>query len=101
MKKVVFIILCTLLFANSIFAERRIVEFWNLMGEKKYDEVETLLDNWEQENKKDAELYVAYFNFYSQKATQNQMYFEKELPPDCKSYMKVRTKTAKKVICAL
>lgn len=88
MKKVVFIILCALLSVNSIFAERRIVEFWNLMGEKKYDEVENFLGDWEQEDKKDAELYVAYFNFYLQKATQNQMYFETELPPNCKSYMK-------------
>lgn len=90
MKKVGFIIFFALFFLNSVFAENKIEKFWNLMDEENYEEVEIFLTNWEKDNKKEAELYVAYFNLYLKKATQNHMYFETELPQNCDNYMKVR-----------
>lgn len=90
MKKAGFIIFFALFFLNSVFAENKIEKFWNLMDEGNDEEVEIFLTNWEKDNKKEAELYVAYFNLYLKKATQNHMYFETELPQNCDNYMKVR-----------
>ena len=90
MKKVGFIIFFALFFLNSVFAENKIEKFWNLMDEGNDEEVEIFLTNWEKDNKKEAELYVAYFNLYLKKATQNHMYIETELPQNCDNYMKVR-----------
>ena len=90
MKKVGSIIVIFFILLNSIFAESNIEKFWALMDEKNDEAVEIFLSNWEKENKKDAELYVAYFNFYLEKATQNQIYFETELPTNYDSYMKVQ-----------
>lgn len=90
MKKVGFIIFFALFFLNSVFAENKIEKFWNLMDEENDEGVEIFLTNWEKDNKKEAELYVAYFNLYLKKATQNHMYFETELPQNCDNYMKVR-----------
>ena len=80
MKKVGSLIICTFLLINSIFAESKSEQFWKLMNDKKYEDIEIFLGKWEKENKKDPELYVAYFNYYLKQATQEQMHLETFLP---------------------
>lgn len=98
MKKVCFIIICALLSISSIFAESKIEKFWSLMNEKKYEDVESFLGKWEKGNKKDPELYVAYFNYHLKKATQEQVRLESELPPNFDSkYMMGENENGEKI----
>ena len=55
-------------------------QFWELWNDEKDDQAEAFLDKWQQEDKKDPELYVCYFNMYIDKGTHEQIYFEPELP---------------------
>lgn len=85
MKKYFIITLLLGIISTSLFAESNIQKFWNLMNEDKYEEVEGLLSDWEKATPKDAELYVAYFNYYISQSYSEQMKIE-TIPPTSGKY---------------
>ena len=70
MRKIFTTILIFLYFSISVFAIDKIDEFWNLCDTKNYEKIEAYLADWEKSNKKDPELYLAYFTYYFERSSQ-------------------------------
>lgn len=81
MKKVITSILVLLLTA-SLFCEEKIDTFWKMMNDSNVteSEIENFLTEWEQKKKKDPEVYVAWFNYYYSKSSEEVIAIGTERP---------------------
>lgn len=84
MTKKIFLVLFLLSIFTLSFGESEIDKFYELLNAEKYEDVESFLGQWEAQSPTDPELYVAYFNYYISRATQEQMYVESFLPENYK-----------------
>ena len=89
MKKRLCIAISLAFFSVLLFSETASEKFWDSMKVKDYDEAERCLAEWKKAKPKDAELYVAYFNYYIAKATAEQMRLE-TTPPDSGEYIEAK-----------
>lgn len=92
MKKRICIAVLSALFIPLLFSETAYDKFWNSMKAEDYDEAERCLVKWEKTKPKDAELYVAYFNYYIAKATAEQIRME-TTPPDSGEYAEAKNES--------
>ena len=70
MKKILTAIFIFLYFSISVFAIDKIDEFWELSDTNNYEEIEAYLADWKKLNKKDPDLYLAYFTYYFERSSQ-------------------------------
>lgn len=87
MKKIFTAVFIFLYFSISIFAIDKIDEFWDLCDTNNYEEIDTYLNDWKKSNKKDPELYLAYFTYYFERSTQVSSDFADEFAKKAEEYL--------------
>lgn len=96
MKKLAVLIVLFSIISVSICAQSNIQKFWNLVKQEKFEDAEVFLQDWEKSDKRDPELYVAYFNYYITKARTEQMRLESK-PPASGQFMEAENDDGDKV----
>ena len=87
MKKILTAIFIFLYFSISVFAIDKIDEFWELSDTNNYEEIEAYLADWKKLNKKDPDLYLAYFTYYFERSSQASTDFTDDFAKKAEEYL--------------